>query len=254
MELTKLFDRYNLFVRVYPVLLLLLPTIITVLAFYPKFLNSGPVNLVISLALFSGFLYFLASLSRSLGNRLEKRLYKEWGGLPTTITLRHRDTKIPAITKQRYHQYFASQVPGLPAMPTEAQEQQDPAAADEVYSSAVSWLKEQRRDEKCFPTVISELIEYGFRRNLASLRWIGFVIYLISLFITWSALNIQHAGICQDTCIFKAVGHSFSASPYISGTVLLNLLALCGTFLLSDNWVREAGDNYARVLLQTCDA
>jgi hypothetical protein len=254
MELSKLFDKYNLFARIYPVFLLLLPPLITVLAFHPEFLSSNPISVLISIVVFSGLLYLLACFSRSLGKRLESRLSIIWGGIPTTILLRHQDNKISSLTKQRYHQYLASNVPGLPPMPTEAEERQDTPIADAIYSSAVSWLKEQRRDEKKFPVVIADLTEYGFRRNLASLRWVGFIVYLGSLYIICYMITVQDINIFQKTGFLNSVAQAVVLSPNLIGVALLNLLAISCSLSLNDIWVKEAGDNYARALLQTCDA
>lgn len=237
MDLTKFFDRYNLFARVYPVLLLILPAVITVIAFQPEWLTSNPVGILISITVLSGLLYLLASVARSTGKRLEKSLVASWGGFPTTILLRHSNDEIPNTTKARYHAYLKVNVPNLLQIPSLADEQKDLAAADEIYSSAVQWLKEQRRDEKLYPVVITELIEYGFRRNLAGLRWVGRIVYCLS-------------------CVLIGYALHFGVEPKINliGAGLLNFMALICTLLLTNTWVKESGKNYAIALLATCDA
>lgn len=253
MELTKFFDKYNLSARVYPVLLLLLPSVITILAFCPEYLNSNPVGIVISIAIFSGFLYLLANVSRSTGKNLEKKLLKSWGGWPTTVLLRHRDLGLSSITKLRYHYYLSTQVPNLGGLPTELEEQQDSDTSDKVYDSAIQWLKEKRRDEKLYPILINEVTEYGFRRNLASLRTVGIIIYLGGLILCVIAIKVKYPELFDKQPFSFTAWLAVVSSPNLMGAALLNLLALCCTLLLTDDWVKEAAKNYAYSLLSTCD-
>lgn len=255
MDLTQLFDRYQLFARVYPMLLLLLPSVFTVLAFRPELLGSGPVGVLLSIAIFSGMLYLLSSAARSAGKRLEDRLTKTWGGYPTTLMLRHRDSSFHEITKQRYHRYLGTHIPGMARFPSALQEHQDPDGADRIYSSAVLWLKEQRRDEKTYPIIIKELTEYGFRRNLAGLKAVGIILYLVqAVFGIW-AIALLHGHLFCRHGFWLGLGQALNAEPLIAGAVFLNLLALtCCLWILSDAWVGEAARTYARALLASCDA
>src|SRR5207302_5823609 len=101
---------------------------------------------------------------RARGRLLEKRLYSEWGGIPTTAWLRHRDDNLDSITKARYHRFLESRIDGL-KIPSAESETNDPAAADKAYASAVKWLLEYTRNAKSFPLVFNENVYYGFRRN-----------------------------------------------------------------------------------------
>lgn len=50
-----------------------------------------------------GAIYALASVARGRGKQLEEMLVAKWGGMPTTIALRHRDKFLDGVSKQRYH-------------------------------------------------------------------------------------------------------------------------------------------------------
>jgi len=57
--------------------------------------------------------------------------------------LRHRDKTIDAITKRRYHSFLATKINH--AFPDEAQERNNPDAADEAYQSGIRWLLNHTR-------------------------------------------------------------------------------------------------------------
>ena len=124
-------------------------------------------------------LLFLAQMARSYGKAIEQTLIQQWGGLPTTIMLRHRDNSIDPITKKRYHEALSHIVPNS-ILSTENDEQTNPQHTDNIYSSWTKYLIAQTRDQNQFPLLINENIDYGFRRNLLGLKPLGY-----SLFSCW---------------------------------------------------------------------
>ena len=76
---------------------------------------------------------------------MEETLVKEWGGMPTTIALRHRDTFLDSISKQRYHAVIVAKL-GI-VMPTVQEEIADPAKADDIYIRATRRLRELTRGD-----------------------------------------------------------------------------------------------------------
>lgn len=100
---------------------------------------------------------------------MEETLVKEWGGMPTTIALRHRDTFLDSISKQRYHAVIVAKL-GI-VMPTVQEEIADPAKADDIYIGATRRLRELTRGDK--QLLLKENIAYGFHRNMLAMKPVG---------------------------------------------------------------------------------
>jgi len=88
-----------------------------------------------------------------------------WGGKPSTVKLRHRDT-----TNQRPHERtlprHRASAAARSQVPNATEETADPVAADSVYEAFGDFLRERTRDTKKCRLVFEELMNYGFRRNL----------------------------------------------------------------------------------------
>src|SRR6266481_2413102 len=127
----KVTDPYERPARLYPALLALLPLLALVMLLYGPTATSltGAVTVAVS----CGGLYLTTNLCREFGKRLEEKLYRKWGGRPTTQLLRHRDMHIEAVTKRRYHAFLASKINHM--FPDKDQEASDPTGADDVYQS-----------------------------------------------------------------------------------------------------------------------
>jgi hypothetical protein len=252
---SKLFDPYSRQARLFPGLLTLFPIILTAIAWFPRLVTSSWGATLVTVGTSCGLLYGLTVLSRSRGKKVEKRLLAEWGGWPTTIWLRHREEHLPPPVLARYHAFFAKNVP-LFVAPTAAQEKADPKAADGMYASAVKWLQERCRG-KAFPLVEKENAEYGFRRNLLGLKPIGIAACLAALLISALAIVWRYDHIIPAISslsmplLLKALA---TIKPAAIGAVCVDLAALVAWFaIVRDDWVRDAGDQYARALLACCD-
>lgn len=242
--MTKLFDKYDLQARIYPAILVLLPIGIFFFAWMLKIQEVPKLHDWLKLG--SGsligacMLLFLAQMARSHGKTAEAELVKQWDGLPTTIMLRHRDTSLDPVTKKRYHEALAHLVPGI-TIPTELAEQADPDRADSIYSGCVSYLRSQTRDQHKFPLLITENIDYGFRRNLFGLKGFGIVCSLTGL----------------GGCVWRLIRELQKGAATLPLTLLCVLI--CGgllylwIFKINAAWVRQAADAYARRLLETVD-
>jgi hypothetical protein len=254
-DLGRLFDPYSRQARLFPGLLTIFPILLTAVAWYPSLITGSIGGTLLTIATSCGLLYALSVLSRSRGKAVERRLLKEWGGWPTTIWLRHCDTHLPDAVRLRYHAFLASHVPGL-VLPTREQEEQDPAQADGAYASAVKWLQERCRG-KAFPFVEKENAEYGFRRNLRGLKPIGIICCAAALAVSTFAIGRSQPALIVALVALspaEAIDALASANPAAVGATLADLVALAGWLLLvTDVWVREAGDQFARALLANCD-
>lgn len=242
----KVTDPYERKARLWPALLALLPLIVTVELQYAYILSV--LSNVITLAAASGGLYLLTNLCRELGKNLEPRLYKEWGGKPTTQLLRHSNTTIEGVTKRRYHSFLSGKI--KESFPDAAQETNNPTGADDVYQSAIRWLLNHTRDTKKFGILFSENIAYGFRRNTLALKPIGLTIVFVSLVWTLAAQGI--ITMSSPYLFNTSAVASLSDMSVISITISLVMLLVWVAFFTRRS-VRTAAFTYAETLLRACD-
>jgi len=227
-------DNYTRRARLYPLLIVAIPIGTTTLAFFPDGFSSW--KTLWSLVTWCGGVALLAQLGRDWGKRKEPQLFRTWGGAPTTRRLRFRDAPNPALLAHRHHQ-LSSMFRDL-ALPSEMEEADDAARADQVYEACVQLLRDKTRDRKCFPLVFEENCNYGFRRNLWGMKPIGVTTAVLGIIVT------------------LAVGYLYEniASPGVIAVAAINfLLLIIWLFCVTANWVRVPADAYAERLLDSID-
>ncbi len=111
------------------------------------------------------------------GKKLEESLVKKWGGMPTTIALRHRDKFLDSVSKQRYHTAITAKL-GI-AMPNAEEESADQDKADDTYIGATKRLRELTRSNK--QLLLKENIAYGFHRNMLAMKPVGILSCLLGI-------------------------------------------------------------------------
>lgn len=164
----KLFDRYDLCARIAPGVMVVLPVAIALTMYVPISLPGSAGYLALYAAATAGLAWVLGAWVRGRGRRAQQRLVAKWGGMPTELLLRHGDPRIESATKARYHEALQAMAPNRP-MPTADEETADPAAALQIYRSAVRRLIESRRGT-IDNLVLAENASYGFWRNLHGCR------------------------------------------------------------------------------------
>lgn len=192
MEMVRIFtsiaDPYERKARIAPALIVLMPVAISfAVAFQDKY---GSLQVVVLILMICGGPLLLSNFVRFRGKQLEARLTKKWGALPTTILLRHSDSKLNPNIKATYHREMQKRF-GF-RIPSVEQERQNPMAADQIYEAGVSSLRETNRGED--PLVLKENISYGFVRNMCALRPFGVITALAGLvsgLIISSAITIN---------------------------------------------------------------
>ena len=234
-------NTYNRKARLQPVLLSLLPFLVASVLMVPELQTIWAA--VGGLIIYCGITTLLMQIGR--GKKLEITLFRAWGGKPSVAMLRHRDTRLPINTKDRYRRFLEHNVPGLKLASPE-EELIDPNKADDGYESATSWLLTQTRDRKQFRLVFEENINYGFRRNICALKpWAfpidGATIILITILgaDSWTG---------EIATTLQTIGISIWAS------VLITILhALVFALVIRPEWVRVPAEAYAKQLLAACD-
>lgn len=239
--LERNFDKYARNAQLKPGLLIVVPAVVTLIAFVPGALDIAKALGAVVITV--GATFALSQIARSRGRQLEPQLYQSWGGMPSVAWLRHRDSRIDGYTKRRYHEFLQSTIPGWTAPPTSETEAENPAKADEAYASASRWLRENTRDATKYPRIADELIAYGFRRNCLGSRNYGLSVAILSTVAAWILVGISKG----------YFGWPVSALQLLS--VALDVVFIWyWLMVVKPDWVRDAADAYARALLAACEA
>lgn len=238
----KILDPYGIKARLFPGLLVLLPAIVFLVLVYG---SKHPLLVSLSSILATcGGPYLLANFVRNWGQRAEVRLNSKWGGKPSTIMMRHEDSRLTQQTKQRYHSLVTSKL-GI-AMPTPQDEQADPQKADQAYIAAADALRPKTNDPKKFPLLFNELVAYGYNRNAHGSRWLGMLVAIIAAIATMlqaSALSFQQPYLKLET---------LATQQYLVLTVSLTFALLWG-FHFTGPTVEQAGYSYAKRLWEALE-
>lgn len=241
-EILKTFsDPYDKKARVFPGLLVALPVLVPILWIF------GPRNpyltALLTLVASCGVLYWLASIARSRGKAVEEKLVAQWGGMPSTLILRHRDKFLDNTSTVRYHTQIREKL-GI-NLPSPSEELADVAAADDLYIGATRLLREKTRG-KSNALLLKENIAYGFQRNMLGMKPFGILTCL--------------CGIAVGLVLAKAVQlRSWQvnlenlAEPGGAGgmTLVISAVLLVAWLTVTKTTVRQVGYVYAERLFES---
>lgn len=229
-------DRYERQARLKPALLALLPALVTLAVWQPRVWTvlSGLVSLLAG----CGLTFLMAKVARYRGQIVQHALVTRYCGRMTEVFLRHRDPSLGSATKARYHAFLTSR--GLP-MPTPDEERTAPRDADSHYRAAVDWLLEVTRNEKDYPLVKDELIDYGFRRNLLGLKSVG-ILVAAGVLVVHLWLAVANFG-GDENRFWTATAVAVAMAGVLSAW----------TFVVRMAFVEDASRSYAVRLLAACD-
>ena len=226
-------DSYSIQARAFPIYITFLPIVFALSTILPPSYNWAVIAGASAVVL-APLSYLCRQIGGDLGKKRESALWNSWGGPPTTRFLRHGNNEFNQISRERVHNKLRQL--GL-RVPCQEEQEQNPQAADSAYESCVDELRRRTRDKKLFPLVFKGLTEYGFRRNIFALKFIGLTFAVIS-FIACSIIVFRNwqAG-------------TLSGTRFVP--VLLNFgLILVWVCWLSKKSVKIAADRYARFLLE----
>jgi hypothetical protein len=237
--LSQVFDPYARQARLYPALIVILPAALLIVVWFPALWTTW--GALASLASSFGLMLLLAQVARDRGKKLEVSLYDAWGGKPSVVLLRHRDSRIDEHTKTRYRAFLKGKLPQL-TLPSADEERANPEAADAVYQSVTTWLLTQTRDTKRFAILFRENISFGFRRNLWGLKPVGIAITLAAGCLSLAAMGYRHW-----------LEQSAPNPEVAIVTAAVWLLLVIWIVVVNPTWVRLPADAYGLQLLAACD-
>lgn len=236
--LKDFFNPYERQARLYPALIILLPTFVSVYCLFEDLRDL--LSAAIGSVFFVGVSYYLGKLSREIGKKKQDKLIIIWDGMPSTRFLRHRDTTLDEITKGRYHQYLNNHVPNL-VIPTLQEEIDNPMNADIVYESAIKWLLNKTRDTQKYTLLFRDNISYGFVRNFWALKQWGLLVNFLVLVFT-------------SAILYKRYHFELELIPnFVWLSVAVTVLIIISILLITKQTVHSKAKAYARTLLEVCD-
>lgn len=234
-------DRYTLNARLAPMLITLMPIGLAIISLFPN--SSSGLGLVIGAVSYCGMLVLLSNLGRDLGKEKEKALFEKWGGKPTTIILNEKTSSFSK-TELKAIQAKLAELTKTP-LPEGASAEEE----NQVYDTWTSYLIANTRGDAHgqFKMVLAENINFGFRRNLLGLRWYGFWLAVAALIIIIGDHSILTWGGAK-AWQFDMLDLRPSAKSAILITVCTAWIFF---FIVKDDWVKLAGNAYAKQLVKS---
>jgi hypothetical protein len=228
-------DYYTVRARLFPAILAVAPAL--ALAAFEVSWDGLNLSQLIATVAIAVVLYAFADIARRRGKSIEPALVEKQGGLPSTTMLRHRDGTFSPQEKARYLGFIAEQL--KEQVPSAADEERDPAAADAFYARAAGWLRSKTRDRKRFNILFEENVTYGFRRNLLGMKW--------------AALAANAAVVAATACLLAWTVPHLWTHPMVARLVTVLVIAAVHAFYIvttaTERGVIEAGRQYARQLI-----
>lgn len=166
-------------------------------------------------------------------------MYKCFPGmLPAQAFLLPSNSALDTVTKQRYYKFLEEKVEGFCVH--ESDEEMKPMVA-----TAVTWLIAKTRDEKRFPLIHEENINFGFSYNLLGVRKFGVLLTILGLILNVSALYLK---------LHEKLFFDFNADALIASTIIDLLFLILWIKIVNKKLVQSCGKKYARALLSACDS
>lgn len=241
-DLFNFFDEYTLKARFLPACIAGLPLLALIASYFDwnKFLIS---NVIVGVLIGFLLIFLLSGFARYMGKKVEKKSLATWQVLPTTELMRHSDTSLDQVKKNKVHELLTQKSPFT--MPSQQEEISNPNMADSVYSEAMTWLRGKTRDERI---LLNENITYGFMRNSLGLKWIALIICLISLVILIILFAINYEGSLKEFHQLNLFIKKVKMALWLTLATSL-LMPLYWSLIINKNNLRKSALNYARTLI-----
>lgn len=216
-------DAYEIQARVFPAMLAVLPVAVLVAQ-----IGMAKKNWIAMIGWGAGLEVVLSVLvskvGHALGARLQGRLEKRWGGLPTHAWLRTGD---PTHSEQQRKAWWRALLVLTGLDIEKAAAENDPVEADRVIADAVMAARNKIKGNKKAALVQTYNITFGFARNLAGMKWLTLLICVA----------------CSGISAWGNLRWGFETS----GTViqLLFLVISAVYFWLANGYVRHCAVRYA---------
>jgi hypothetical protein len=222
-------DAYRIRARASPSLLLASPAMSLLVAVGVSSTTVG----VLSCGATAVLAVVLSEQVADMGRDLETRLFRSWGGRPSSQRLRLADTTDLAATNAR--RAAVETATGAP-LPTHRDEQQDPEEAMRGYDRAIDQVRAWLREDDTNKILADVTASYGFRRNCLAARRYG--------------RGAAISGTLIATFLWLA---SVGGSPasFLAAAVADATLCIFWWLMVTDDWVHRDAERYANQLFHT---
>lgn len=227
------FDDYEIRARILPAIIVFLPVMVPM--FLIIYSEIAPiVSFLFSGLVFAALLYPLSFIVRKPGSKLEKTLWEQWDGPPSTRVMRWRDNTFSIALKTELHKAVWGYC-GI-ALSNLDEEQNDPHEADRKIGDAFSQVKHLVYHDNPKGMWRKFNAEYGFNRNLLGCKY---------LWVVSSFVGVVICGFC---------GYFTRDGAYAIGS-FIDLLTLI-TAIVSTNYilpetVKDPAEHYASSVWQS---
>lgn len=243
-DILSFFDEYTLKARFLPACIVALP-LMSIIASYFDWNEFLVANIVVGVLVGLIVIYLFSLFARSLGRKVESKILKEWGGFPTTQFLRHRDSTLSSVKKEKIHELLAQK--SEISLPSLSQENTDPDQADQKYDEAVTWLRNNTRGDE-YKILLNENIAYGFFRNSLGLKWVAIILCVLILVILFILFKVHYPyenyGLNEMVEFSKTVKLAFWLTLGLS-----IVMPFYWIFFITKKSMRANAEIYARTLL-----
>lgn len=235
----KYFDDFVFMARAMPTMVAGLPLIVIIVYNGIVANNWSETSTSIASGIAIIFIVFSAYIVREWGKTYEEKMFKELGGMPTTIILRFSDNTIDDVSKVKYHQWLNTCLEDI-SLPMSLIEEETDSISDKKYISAMTHLRtyaNSNRDR--FPRVYQELKKYNFWRNLYGCKILSTILYAILLLREFMVI---------DSFSLKEM----IVTPFPKYGVFIGLLIWICVFcsVVTAKTVKRNAFDYARALLE----
>jgi hypothetical protein len=228
-------DKYTISARFYPSIIVVFPLVVIGVSF------SIDINkyyqILASLGISAALAYFISNLVRENGKKKENWLWNKWGGAPTSQLFSINNTTIDSISKKRIYSTMIELIPESASVITRNIENE----LNDLYKTWTKYLIAKTRDNKIYSLLFKENINYGFRRNLWSMK-------VVAVLILITVLVANYVIVAMKIGFIKIL--SYSMSFYISELILFVLLVIWLT-LITTTWVQTQAFSYAERLIES---
>lgn len=233
-ELFLSFNTYNLRTRISATIIFFGPCLFELYLFFPE-IREFPTTIIIILITYSLCNLFII-FWRIPGVKAMKKCFPEM--LPAQMFLLPSSEYIHTSTKKRYYKFLSKKIDEFKIC--ESDEEMKPCIC-----TAVTWLIAQTRNEKEFPLIYEENINFGFSYNLLGMKNYAIVLILSLLIIDAILLNLKINSKFNLTIPFEVI---------ITAMAFCFFFLLIWIFIINKNLVFSCGRKYARALLAACDS
>lgn len=174
-----IFDEYVWKARILVAVLVSLP-VLTIIPWITSHFQIAHNPIFISSVVMVACALLASTIVRQLGVFAEKKLIKDWGGLPSTLIMRWRDDAKSDQYKIRIHELVQSKL-GIQFLSKE-EEMSNPDEADKRIQDAFGRIKSIIWGKSTLPSH-ADNIDYGFNRNLYGSRWIWIFFCVLSIMV-----------------------------------------------------------------------